>query len=346
MKGVVFMRYVCLSYVALLLVSCSKQSGEVEEFRFIKPDHFPSSTYNFELNEITEEAFLLGRKLFYDPLLSIDGSVACANCHQQGTAFADGQQHPFSIGVDNEIGIRNAPALANMAFYKEFFWDGGVTHLDFVPINAIESDIEMKEDLNHLIQKLNASSFYQLQFKETFKIDSITSPYLFKALSQFMLMMVSANSPYDKWLNNKGDLKAIEQEGLALFQDKCASCHEGVLFTNQEYRNIGLDSIYPDLGRATITENPMDVGKFRVPSLRNVALTAPYMHNARFWTLKEVLDHYDEGVLDVPNLANELNQGPTRGIPLTEMEKEAIISFLKTLSDVEFIQDQNFVEYN
>lgn len=333
--------------VLLVLGSCSKSTtSELKSFDFIKPSHFPEVSYNLEQNEIREEVFLLGRKLFYDPLLSLDGSVACANCHQQGTAFADGQQHPFSIGVDNEIGVRNAPSLANMAFFKEFFWDGGVTHLDFVPINAIESEIEMKEELAHVIQKLNQSDFYREAFQNAFEVDSVSSPYVFKALSQFMLMMVSASSPYDKWLQKKGALTIQEQEGLALFKSKCATCHSGALFTNQAYRNIGLDSIYPDLGRGKITENPADDGKFRVPSLRNVALTAPYMHNARFWTLREVLDHYDSTVLDVPNLAPELKNNGNLGIPLTETEKDAIISFLKTLSDVEFIQDQKFVEYN
>lgn len=330
----------------LLMASCSKNKVEIEEFAFVQPERFPKATYNFEQNPISEEGFLLGRKLFYDPVLSLDNSVACSNCHQQGTSFADGQQHPFSIGVDDEIGIRNAPSLVNLAFFKEFFLDGGVTHLDFVPINAIESDIEMKEDLGNVILKLNQNSNYKLSFKEVFDIDSITSPYLLKALSQFMLMMVSDQSTYDKWLEGRAGMSTQALEGLSLFQSKCQECHSGALFTNQEYRNIGLDSIYPDLGRGQITENPADDGKFRVPSLRNVALTAPYMHNARFWSLKEVLDHYDEGVLDVPNLAEELKQGATRGIPLTEDEKEAIISFLKTLSDVEFIQDQKFVEYN
>ncbi|SFT39111.1 cytochrome c peroxidase [Lishizhenia tianjinensis] len=335
-----------MTCVVLVLLSCSKNRGEIQSFAFVKPEHFPNTTYDFSKNEITEEGFLLGRKLFYDPLLSLDGSVACANCHQQGTAFADGQQHPFSIGVDNEVGIRNAPMLTNLAFFKEFFWDGGVTHLDFVPINAIESEIEMKESLSNVVSKLNANAEYLLAFKKAFDVDSISSPYLLKALSQFTLMMVSASSPYDKWLNHSGELTQQEQEGLNLFQSKCATCHTGVLFTNHEYRNIGLDSIYPDKGRALISENPLDDGKFRVPSLRNVALTAPYMHNARFWSLKEVLDHYDTGVLEVENLAPELRNEPQIGIPLSEVEKEAIISFLKTLSDVDFIQDQKFVEYN
>lgn len=343
------LKYLCRGFymlAALLLLSCKEDVVELNEYEFVQPKHFPSPSYPLSENEISEAGFLLGRKLFYDPILSLDNSVSCNNCHQQATAFADGQQHPFSIGVDNEVGIRNSPALANLAFYPEFFWDGGVTHLDFVPINAIESDIEMKEQLANVVNKLNTKTEYKQMFKNAFNVDSVSAPFMLKALSQFMIRMVSANSRYDRWLDGRAGLNEKEFAGLSLFQKKCTSCHSGALFTDFSYHNTGLDSIYVDKGRATITEFSGDDGKFRVPSLRNVELTAPYMHNASFWTLKEVLDHYDNEVIDVINLSPLLKENETVGIALTEVEKENIIAFLKTLTDEEFIQNQLFVEYN
>ncbi len=326
--------------------SCSvdKEASPDQAYVFVKPDNFPEPTYTFQNNPVTKDGFELGKKLFFDPTLSRDGSVSCNNCHIQGTAFADSQQHPLSVGVNDQRGIRNAPSLVNLAFMEEFFWDGGVTHLDFVPINAIESDFEMDETLANVVKKLNADPVYLELFNSAFGIDKITSPYLLHALSQFTVMMVSSNSKYDKHMRGEGEtLTSEELEGMEIFSSKCGSCHSGELFSDFSFRNNGINDVFSDIGRAGISEFDGDVGKFRVPSLRNVALTSPYMHNAKFNTLEEVLDHYENGVIDSPSLDEELKNGSQLGIPLSEQEKEKVIAFLKTLTDREFISDTRFM---
>lgn len=314
-----------------------------DPYILVAPPHFPDPVYTFDNNPVTKEGFALGRALFYDPLLSRDGSVSCNNCHLQATAFADSQQHPVSVGVDNRTGIRNAPPLMNLAFMKAFFWDGGVTHLDFVPLNAIESHFEMDETLANVVRKLNSSEHYPEMFQKAFGIDTITAPYMLHALSQFLVMMVSASSRYDQYVTgDKQALTAMERAGMEVFRARCSGCHSGELFSDFSYRNNGLSGEFPDPGRKGITESPADIGKFRVPSLRNIAKTAPYMHNAQFASLEEVLDHYESGVIDSETLDPQLRHNEQTGIPLTEAEKIKIIAFLKTLTDQEFITDPKF----
>lgn len=328
--------WVCLS---LLLISCNEEEMTVvSEFEFVKPAHFPEPTYTLDNNPVTEQGFLLGRKLFFDPLLSVDGSVSCNTCHIQSTAFADSQQHPLSFGIDNRVGIRNAPMLANMAFVPDFFWDGGVNHLDFVAINAIESDFEMGETLENVVKKLNEDSEYPDLFREAFGTDRVTSPFMLQALSQFMVLMISDQSKYDQYIRGETVLTADELQGLSLFEAKCSSCHSGTLFSDFSYRNNGISETFTDTGRERITEFSGDIGKFRVPSLRNIGLTAPYMHNAKFWSLDEVLEHYRSGIKTTSTLDPLLKNG----ISMTDDEKEKIILFLKTLTDQEFRSNPKF----
>jgi len=329
----------------LVLAGCSgiDPSPATNPYAFKQPPHFPNATYTFANNQVTKDGFDLGKKLFFDPILSRDNSVSCNSCHQQSRAFADSPLHPRSIGVDNRMGMRNAPSLANMAFLPEFFWDGGVTHLDFVPINAIESEVEMDETLAGVLIKLNAHSEYPALFKKAFGNEKITSPYMLHALSQFMVIMVSADARYDRYLEGKERLTSEELAGLQIFKNKCASCHSGELFTDFSYRNNGLNVYFPDEGRARITEIESDLGKFRVPSLRNVELTAPYMHNAGIPSLQAVLDHYDEKLVDSPTLDPIFrNEDGSLGIPLTEIEKNQILAFLLTLTDREFTSNPLF----
>jgi cytochrome c peroxidase len=330
-------------FAITVFAACQKEDMAVKQYRFVKPQHFPEPYYSFEQNPVTQKGFELGKRIFGDPILSRDGSVACNNCHVKSVAFTD-PQHPLSLGVEERSGVRNAPSIANMAFMKEFMWDGGVHHLDFAAPNAITNPLEMDETLSHVVWKMNQHSAYPTLFKAAFPTmgDTITSPFVLQALSQYQCMLVSATSKYDHYKMGDTDLSPDELEGLQLFEQKCATCHSGILFTNQEYRNNGLNTEFPDLGRAKITENPSEIGTFKVPSLRNVALTSPYMHDARFKTLEDVLDHYANGVKQSPTLAAELQQGNTLGIPLTATEKARIIDFLKTLTDYEFIQDTRF----
>ncbi|MEZ5007084.1 MAG: cytochrome c peroxidase [Chitinophagales bacterium] len=336
-------KFFWLAFVLFSFLACEQDAVSINKaYTFTSPPHFPPSSYTFENNPITEKGFKLGRKLFFDPILSVDQSVSCGNCHLQQVAFADSPNHPFSVGVEDRTGTRNAPSLANLAFFKEFFWDGGVTHLDFVPINAIEAHFEMDETLVNVVAKLNQSNDYRALFQEAFDIDTITSPFLLHALSQFTLMMISDQSKFDLYLNNKATLSNEEMKGYEIFNQKCSSCHSGVLQTDFSYRNNGIDSVFTDIGRAIITENSSDEGKFRVPSLRNITRTAPYMHNAKFNTLEEVLQHYATNIHASPTLDPLLQNNNTVGIALTQTEQRQIITFLATLTDYEFISDDRF----
>lgn len=326
------------------LISCGDADMSPDNpYAFEHPDNFPDPVYTFENNEITREGFELGRSLFYDPILSIDNSISCANCHQQVVAFSD-PVHRFSRGVNDKAGFRNAPAIQNMAFQGDFFWDGGVKHLDFVPINAITSEVEMGETLAHVVGKLQNSEVYREKFVKAFGTSEINSQQVLHALSQFMNLMISSNSRYDKYVRNEGEsLTAIELEGLSLFEKKCSSCHTTDLFTDGSFRNNGLDATFEnDEGRERITELSDDRGKFKVPSLRNVELTSPYMHDGRFGTLEQVLNHYASQVKDSETLDPSLKAEVVPGISMTDDEKIKIIEFLKTLTDREFIKDSRF----
>lgn len=325
----------------VLLLACDQVVEQLDDpYQFIVPAHFPAPTYSFENNPITQKGFELGKTLFNEPILSRDGSIACSNCHSKSVAFAD-PQHRLSVGIDNLIGIRNAPPLTNLAFMKAYFWDGGVTHLDFVPINAIESEFEMGETLSKVVQKLNTDTQYPALFQAVFPdMDSITAPMLLHSLSQYMNLLISADAKYDQYIRQEVDLSTSELAGLKLFEQKCATCHSSALFTNQEYVNNGLDSLFIDSGRALISEGVDDLGKFRVPSLRNIALTAPYMHDGRFATLEEVLDHYRKGVRFSSTLAPELQALGQLGIALSKEEEGQLIQFLHTLTDYTFVTNE------
>lgn len=338
------MRTAFILICSFFLWSCTGDGVAPDHsYVFQPPSNFPAAAYTFENNPVTKDGFELGRALFYDPILSADSTIACTNCHQQFKSFSD-PVHKFSRGVKDASGFRNAPAIQNMAFQTHFFWDGGVSHLDFVPINAITSDIEMAEKLEHVIAKLNRSSVYQEKFKSAFGTTEVNSQKMLFALSQFMNMMISADSRYDHYVRNEGEtLTADEVEGMKLFASRCSTCHATDMFTDGTFRNNGLNATFEnDAGRARITELAEDRGKFKVPSLRNAELTSPYMHDGRFKTLQEVLDHYAGSVKDSETLDPVLKQTSSPGIPMTEEEKTKIIAYIKTLTDRNFTSDKRF----
>lgn len=310
------------------------------------PSNFPEPVYSLKENPVTEKGFLLGKKLFYDGNLSSNGIVSCGFCHQQPSAFTQ-HGHDVSHGVEDRLGKRNSLAINNVIWMKTFFWDGGVNHLDFVPLNALENEVEMDETLENVLIKLNQSEGYRTAFREAFQVEEIQSAQFLSALSQFMAMLISANSRYDKYIRNEGvQLTEQELKGLQLFQQKCSSCHATDLFTDGSYRNNGITNDFRfDKGREEITLNIADRGKFKVPSLRNIEYTDPYMHNGSLYSLEEVLDHYAAGVKDSNTLDPLLKQNGNLGIALTEEEKSNIIAFLKTLTDHEFLRDKRFSEY-
>lgn len=331
--------------LTLSITACwnvNEQADSGNEVSFDYPDYFPSLKYNLESNPISQEGFELGRRLFFETKLSSDNSVSCNSCHLQGLAFADAPQHPVSVGVEQSLGTRNAPSLQNLGFIEEFVWDGGINHLDFVPVNAITNPKEMNEDMATVVDKLRRDDVYPSLFENAFGSDSITSAMMLKALSQFMLMMVSDDSKYDQYLQGQTPLSFDEEAGLDIFESKCALCHEGPLQSNNSFRNNGIDSVFEDEGRYRITNQPSDMGKFRVPSLRNVSLTAPYMHSAKFNTLEEVVDHYSEGIIESPTLSSELKFDNAQGFQFSSKEKQQLIAFLKTLRDDTFIRNPIF----
>jgi cytochrome c peroxidase len=340
--------------VFVLGSSCKKSTPEqpkpIEEvpMTLTKPANFPDYAYNFTNNQFNPEAFKLGRALFYDGLLSRDGTISCGTCHQQNFAFSH-HEHNFSHGIDDKLGKRNAPAIQNMAFQYDFFWDGGVNNLDFFSISPIQNPVEMDERLPNVLAKLRNTTKYPALFEKAFGSTDISTQTFSKALSQFMLALVSANSRYDKYVRNEngGILSANELAGMQIFQSKCASCHSGSLFTDQTYRDNGLpiNTFINDQGRFDITGQDTDKLKFKVPSLRNIGFTLPYMHDGRFRTLEEVLEHYSNGVANHANLDNSLKKPDgTRGITLNADEKIKIIAFLNTLNDSEFMAEKRFSE--
>lgn len=342
-----------LRYLLVLipfLWSCSNDDSDEYQnlpIDYRVPSNFPPLAYNLANNPLTEKGFELGRKLFYDGRLASDGIVSCGFCHIQEDAFTH-HGHSVSHGVGDAIGTRNTPPIQNLAYQTAFMWDGATTHLDLQPIIPFTSPIEMNGDFTAAINMMKNDAEYQKLYKQAFADGLINSENMLKALGQFMVMATSSNSRFDKYRRNEsgGTLSQDELDGYAIFNQKCASCHATDIFTDNSFRNNGLP-INPsvnDVGRYRVTELEQDRYKFKVPSLRNIEKTAPYMHDGRFYTLDAVLNHYSSGVVNTQNLDPSLNNG-TLGIPLTATEKSKLIAFLFTLTDNEFLTNPKFAEY-
>lgn len=335
-----------LTLVIVTLFSCKKEAVK-EDIEVFIPSNFPPIVYDLSANPVTPDGFALGKKLFYDPILSRDNTIACADCHVSYSAFTH-PDHPTSHGIDNLFGKRNALPIQNMAWYKTFFWDGGVPHMDMISLNPIQNPVEMDEDPARVLEKLRNDVAYPGMFRAAFGSEEVNTARFLMAMSQFMAAIVSANSRYDKYVRNEpgGTLSAEELAGLEVFKAKCQSCHATDLFTDQTFRNNGILSDFTlDKGRFEISSLPEDIGKFKVPSLRNIEVTDPYMHNGKFKTLESVLEHYAQGVKDTPTLDPLLRQADgTLGIPLSASEKTQILAFLKTLTDEEFLRDERFAQ--
>jgi cytochrome c peroxidase len=327
----------------LVVVSgCQKENDEVPQASFqglVVPSYFPPTHYQFINNPITESGFELGRKLFYDKQLSVNNTISCGSCHAQVHGFAD-HGVPLSFGIYGREGKRNAPPIFNMAWHPTYMWDGGITHIEVMPLAPLLDTLEMGETVANILEKLQNDPSYPPLFEKAFGSTEINDQRMLWAFAQFMSMIVSNNSKYDQVKRGETTFTAIEQQGYALFQAKCNSCHTEPLFTDFSYRNNGLDTEFTDLGRNRITQDPADLGKFKVPSLRNLEFTYPFMHDGRFSTINKVLDHYEEGVVASASLDPLLSSG----IPLTDEERTAIKAFLYTLNDFTYIGDQRFAE--
>ena len=302
------------------------------------PKGWPKPHYDFSKNPLTEEGFQLGRNLFYDPILSRDSTISCASCHLQSTGFTH-VDHSLSHGIEGKIGTRNSMTLMNLAWSKSFMWDGGVNHLDVQPLNPITSPVEMGETLEHVVSKLQKTEKYPLLFEKAFGDSKITGQRLLKALSQFELQLVSSNSKYDKVMRKEVIFTEQEQNGYKLFKTNCASCHNEPLFTSEKFErnSLPLDSTLNDIGRQKITGNSKDYMLFKVPTLRNIQFTFPYMHNGRFKKLTEVIKHYN-------SLGNDTNLPKKLQKPmyLSDNERVDLVAFLHTLTDTAFLFDKRF----
>lgn len=306
-------------------------------------------------NTLTEQGVQLGRMLFYEKLLSKDGSQSCASCHRQEHAFTDTTR--FSLGVESLPGKRQAMSVFNMAWNSnEFFWDGRAHLLRDQAILPIQDELEMDETLENVLGKLADEKVYRDQFTRVYGDDDITVDKMALAMEQFMLSIVSYDSKYDKWKAGEAELTESEERGRVLYETEynpffpefsgadCAHCHGGSNFENDLYMNNGLDpeGSFDDIGREEVTNNPMDRARFKVPSLRNIELTAPYMHDGRFSTLEEVVDHYNEGIHTSPSLDQALLATSETGLFLTDQDKVDLVNFLKTLTDESMISDERY----
>lgn len=311
--------------------------------KFEVPSGWPAPSYNFSGNALSVSGFELGRKLFYEVALSSDGSTSCGSCHQQFAAFSQ-IDHRVSHGVHDRQGVRNSPGIFNENWHTSFFWDGGVNNLELQPINPIVNPLEMDETLPNIVAKLQADPNYAPLFTKAFGSGEITSQRILKALAQFMGMMVSDRSKFDKYQRNETTLNPQELSGLSIYQSKCASCHTAPLFSDFSFRSNGLPlvaSMPIDSGRAIIgAYDATNLFKFKVPTLRNLKYTAPYMHDGRFNTVNQVLDHYEH----IDSLSVNLDPQLRGGIHLSNTERADLVAFLNTLNDEEFIKDIRFAE--
>ncbi len=328
----------------LVLNSCRKtplSSYRPTPINFTIPNGFPNPVYNFQNNPLTEESFLLGRKLFYDGRLSLDGHFPCSSCHQQVAAFTT-YEHDRSHGYNHSHTLRNAPGLANLAWYPVYKWDGSASTIEAISLAHITAPDEMAETMNGIIAKLKNDTAYQPLFQAAYGSPQVTQDGILKALSQFVVNLVSANSKYDKVKRGEASFTAQEQNGYTVFQNKCNTCHTEPLFTDFSFRNVGfeMDPFLNDFGRMRVTGDAKDSLKFRVPSLRNVDLTSYYLHDGRLSAMRMMLEHYRSGINAGPTLDPLL----TNGISLTDSEENDIISFLRTLSDFSYINNPRYRE--
>ena len=297
-------------------------------------------------NPLTAEGVALGRRLFHDPRLSINNSQSCASCHQQTSAFSD--PRPFSLGAEGQRGTRHSMPLFNLAWHGAMFWDGRAKSLRDQVHFPIEDPLEMHETLPGVVAKLQRDATYPGEFARAFGSAGVSAPRLELAVEQFLLTLISQESRFDRAARKRDALTEEERRGLQLFVTEfdparglrgadCFHCHGGTLFTDHQFHNNGLRLDPAELGHQTVTGKEGDRGKFKTPSLRNAALTAPYMHDGRFRTLEEVVAHYSSGMARTPTLDPNLAKHPEAGLQLTAQEQQDLVAFLKTLTDEAFI---------
>lgn len=375
MPAKTLLRYL-LIFPAFVVISCqSPEPNAVGEI------YLDTDALNAVDPATTTPMITLGRVLFYDRQLSVNNTIACASCHKQEYGFADNQK--FSRGFESRVTSRNSMPIQNLfsavvfetmdsqpidpgfGFGSHFFWDGREQNLQSLVLQPVGNHIEMGiTDVDALAQKIASLPYYTPLFQNAFGSVEVTRENISTALALFVQSINTFNTKFDRYNAAKFNvtettvspakqaiLNSLELEGAMLFEDKydCNSCHQvqtpnGYAMFGGTFANIGLDKTYSDPGLAGVTGNPDDIGKFKIPSLRNVVFTAPYMHDGRFETLEDVLDHYSEGISDHPNLDDKLKDvtGHAKSMNITEHEREALIAFLNTLTDESVIKDPRY----
>lgn len=347
-----------LSVILLVLVACNKNSE-------IQPVEYDESPYSLDYgnfpppnspnaSNLTVEKVKLGKMLFYETKLSSNLTQACADCHRQEHAFSDTAQ--FSVGAEGDVGDIQAMAIFNMAWHSNgFFWDGRSPQLNHQATQPIQNPVEMNETIPNVISKLSSDEKYTNQFIRAFGDEEISEERIGLALEQFMFTFMSNNSKYDKYLAGTATLTPSEERGRVLYFTEyneffpnesgadCAHCHGTITFENDQFMNNGLDAEADlALGRFSVTNNVQDKGKFKVPSLRNIEVSSPYMHDGRFTTLEEVVEHYNIGIEVSSSVDPALLATTSTGLMLSEQDKQDLVAFLKTLTDEQFLTNSEF----
>lgn len=332
-----------IATVGIISISgCSRdqslQVPEMTAYTLDIPPGFPNPEIPGD-NQLTENRVKLGKMLFFDKTLSLDSTISCGSCHFQEFAFTDPK--PRSIGVNDSLSIRNSMPLFNLAYAQSLFWDGGVPTLELQVLAPIEDHREMNLGLQEAVNRIQANPKYVEWFQKAYS----RTPDLYglvRAIAAFERTMISGNSRYDQYAfqGKKSALNEAELRGMTVFfgeTAECFHCHTGFNFTDQSFQNNGLYAEYIDQGRGRITSRTSDIGRFKVPSLRNIEKTAPYMHDGSFNTLEDVINHYMSGGKNHPN------QSPLiRPFTLSSQEKSDLIAFLKSLTDDSFLQNPKF----
>jgi len=349
-----FKRFAQIVVVGIFFLSCSEDNNGYEPTPLALniPDVFSERILPPIIpidNPQTVEGVALGKRLFFDPILSGDRSMACASCHLPQQAFSDNL--PTSFGIDGVSGTRNSMPLFNLAwnYGERFAWDGKELSLERQALEPVENPIEMHANWDEVVIRLQNHSQYPELFRNAFNTSDVTKELVAKAISQFERTLISANSKFDRYLQGEATLTEQELNGLDAFmrEDKgdCFHCHgspNNPLWTNNDFHNNGLDATFTDLGLGAVTGDPNDNGKFKTPSLRNLVYTAPYMHDGRFETIDEVIDFYSEGLQDSPTVDPLMKNVDQGGAQLLPEDKANLKAFLLTLTDESFVTNPDF----
>lgn len=327
---------IAVYFILIIFCSCENKGRHIQTpFNLQIPQGFPEMPIP-QHNLLTEEKVELGKRLFFDPILSADSSISCASCHLPQFAFTDHQ--PKAIGIHGKTGMRNSPTLFNIGYAPYLFMEGKVPDLETQVIAPVQHEDEMGLNLRDLMKRFERHPYYKKQYKIAFG-EKPTPGNFVRALACFERTLLSGNAPYDQFIH--GDSSALNEQqklGMSLFFSdrlQCSQCHGGFNFTNYRFENIGLYEKYVDTGLQRATANPNDEGKFKVPTLRNIGVTYPYMHDGSIKTLRDVITFYNTGGKTHPNKSSLI-----KPLYLNENEQEALVAFLEALTDTAALKKQ------